>query len=102
VNDFFRNLFGIRQKRRSPPVTPAPQLGATIIRNGVKIKITQSCDGELWDWLLLSGWRVNNVRNDRRKGIVLPRDAIKHLKAASVDERTKILETLLAIAKEGA
>lgn len=102
MNDFLRNLFGIRQKRSLPPVTASPPIGASIVRQGVKIKISHPCSDELWEWLLLSGWRVNPVRNDRRKGLVLPRDAIRLLSAAKVDERGKVLETLLAIAREGA
>lgn len=99
MRDFFRNLFGIRKKRKGLPVTPPPKVGASIIRNGARMKIVQPCDSELWDWLLLMGWRVNPVRNDRRSYLNLPKDALGRLRTASVDQRGRILEELLEIAR---
>lgn len=95
MNDFLRNLLGIRVKRRALPITPAPKLGATILRNGVKIKITQPCDDELWDWLTLVGWRVSPVRNDRRAAVLLPPDTIARLRDAGITRRGEVLDNLV-------
>lgn len=102
MKDFLRTVLGIRKKRRSLPVTSTPRPGASLIRNGDKIKLNQPCDDELWDWLLLMGWRVCAVRNDRRRYRLLPADAIRRLKAASVDTRGDVLDGLIAEAKEAA
>ena len=99
MKNFLRNLFGIRQQRRSLPVTMAPKIGASIVRDGVKIKLAQSCDDEVWEWLVLCGWRVCSVRNDRRHYVQLPLDAITRLKAASVSERDSVMEELLHSAR---
>ena len=93
--DFFRTLFGIRKKRKALPATESPQIGATIVRRNVKIKVSQPCDPELWDWMLLSGWRVNPVRNDRRVCVSLPRDAIDQLNAAGVGKWARVHDRLL-------
>lgn len=93
--DFFRTLFGIRKKRKLLPATARPQIGATIVRRNVKIKVSQPCDPALWDWMLLSGWRVNPMRNDRRVCVSLPRDAIDQLNAAGVDKWAKVHDRLL-------
>lgn len=99
MKNFIRNLFGIRKKRKALPVTPPPKVGASIIRNGAKIKVVQPCDYELWDWLLLMGWRVNPVRNDRRTYANLPRDTIAKLRNAGVEQRGRVLEQLLEEAR---
>ncbi len=77
----------------------APKIGASIVRDGVKIKLAQSCDDEVWEWLVLCGWRVCSVRNDRRHYVQLPMDAITRLKAASVSERDSVMEELLQAAR---
>ncbi|MDO6384835.1 MULTISPECIES: hypothetical protein [Uliginosibacterium] len=96
MKSFFRTLFGIRTKRRALPVTPAPQVGAYITRNGYKIKVTQPCSVELWDWLLLAGWRVIPVRNDRRASVRLPDEAMPLLGAASIEQRQRVLDGFMA------
>jgi hypothetical protein len=99
MKDFFRNLFGIRQRRKGLPITPPPKVGASVIRNGARIKIVQPCDSELWDWLLLMGWRVNPVRNDRRTYLNLPKETINRLRSADAEQRGRVLEELLEMVK---
>ena len=66
------------------------------------MKLSQSCDDEMWDWLLLLGWRASSVRNDRRKYIVLPLDTFSRLKAANANDRARILESLLESTRSAA
>lgn len=98
MKDFFRTLFGIRTKRRAPPITSLPQVGASIVRHGYKIKLTQPCRPDLWDWLLLSGWRATPVVHDRRAYILLPEDTIIRLNPATQEEREQILRSLMSSA----
>ena len=86
--DSLRTLFGIRKKRAGLLASGAPQAGASIVRNGIKIALTQACDRDLWDWLLLSGWRVNPVSNDRRRYASPPDTAVMQLLSARSEERT--------------
>ena len=57
MKDMLRNLLSIRQQRRPAPVGSLPQVGATIQRGEVKMAIDRPVSRELWDWLVLSGWR---------------------------------------------
>ena len=93
--DFVRNLFGVRKKRKALPTSSVPQIGGTIIRNNVKVKVSQPIDPELWEWMQLSGWRVNKVKNDRRKYLGLPKDALAQLAAVSPESRAQIHTSLL-------
>jgi hypothetical protein len=88
--DLIRTLFRIRKKRRALPSSASPKIGSTIVRNNLKIKLSQPLDPELWSWLQLSGWRVNTVRNDRRAYVALSEDALARLIAAPPDQRTRL------------
>lgn len=79
MKDMFRTLFSIRQKRRPAPVGPLPAVGAFIVRGEIKMPVTHPVPRELWDWLVLSGWRNLPVKNDRRKGMRVPDGALKAL-----------------------
>ncbi len=102
MKNFFRTLLGIRTKRQPLPITPPPKVGASIVRNGYRIKVTQPCRSDLWDWLLLSGWRAIPVRHDRRASIVLPEETIPQLNVASTEDRQRLLETLVSSARKTA
>ncbi|MDP5240984.1 hypothetical protein Q9Q94_15690 [Uliginosibacterium sp. 31-16] len=97
-----RTLLGIRTKRQPLPITSAPRPGASIVKGDYRIKTNQPCDGELWDWLLLMGWRVSSVRNDRRGYQEMPADTITRLKAASIESRSAVLDALSAKASRQA
>lgn len=102
MKNFLRTLFGIRKKRAPLPITPPPKVGASIVRHGYRIKVTQPCRPDLWDWLLLSGWRAIPVRHDRRSSIVLPEETIPQLNLASTEERQRILDNLVGSARRSA
>ncbi|GAB2888270.1 hypothetical protein GCM10027046_15830 [Uliginosibacterium flavum] len=99
MKDFFRTMFGIRKKRAGLRASGAPQAGASIVRNGIKITLTQACDRDLWDWLLLSGWRVNPVSNDRRHYASPPETAVMQLLNARTEERTEAHARVLRSAR---
>ena len=89
MKDLFRNLLSIRQKRRAPPVGPLPAVGSFIQRGPVKMAVTEPVPRELWDWLVLSGWRNLPVKTDRRKGLQAPQGALRQLIDADAQERNR-------------
>ena len=95
MKDLLRNLFSIRQQRKPAPVGHLPQVGATILRGQVKMTVSQPVPRELWDWLVLSGWRNMPVKNDRRKGLVTPEGALKELIDADPQERNRAHSRIL-------
>ena len=95
MKDLIRNLLSIRQKRKTAPVGPLPQVGAALIRGSVKMKVTHPVPRELWDWLVLSGWRNLPVKNDRRKGRLAPEGALKTLIDADPQERNRAHSRIL-------
>ncbi|MFZ6751333.1 hypothetical protein [Undibacterium sp. Ren11W] len=90
MHDLLRKIFGIRQKRKALPASAVPAVGASLIRDGITMKVTVPLDEELWDWMLLSDWRVVNVRHERRSHVKLPDSALKHLVAANHENRAKV------------
>ncbi len=96
MKDMLRNLLSIRQQRRPAPVGSLPQVGATIQRGEVKMAIDRPVSRELWDWLVLSGWRSLPVQNDRRKGLLAPAGALQALiDATDPQERNRAHERIL-------
>ena len=95
MKDLLRNLFSIRQQRKPAPVGPLPQVGSTIIRGEVKMAVDQPIPRELWDWLVLSGWRNLPVKVDRRKGLRAPEGALRDLITADPLERNRAHSRIL-------
>ncbi|KRD16626.1 MULTISPECIES: hypothetical protein [Acidovorax] len=95
MKDMFRTLLSIRQKRRPAPVGPLPAVGTVILRGEVKMAITHPVPRELWDWLVLSGWRNLPVKNDRRKGQRVPEGALKELIDTDPQERNQAHSRIL-------
>lgn len=99
MKDLIRTLLGIRKKRKSLPLSPPPRTGTVIVRKNIKAVVPKRISSELWDWMMLSGWRVNPVRNDRRNYAILPDDALDQLIRASEDQRSNIHNSLLRSAE---
>ena len=95
MKDMFRTLLSIRQKRKPAPVGPLPAVGTVILRGQVKMAVTHPLPRELWDWLVLSGWRNLPVKDDRRKGLLAPTDALKTLLEADPQQRNHAHDRIL-------
>lgn len=95
MKDLIRTILSIRQKRRPAPVGPLPVVGTVVLRGQVKMAVTHSVSGDLWDWLVLSGWRNMPVKTDRRKGMRLPEGALKALIDADPQHRNQIHARIL-------
>jgi hypothetical protein len=95
MKDLVRTLLGIRKKRRALPLSAPPTEGAVIVRNDIKAIVTQPLNEELWDWMMLSGWRLNPVKNDRRHYRSLPHGAVDQLIACDKERRSSLHRNLL-------
>ena len=100
MKDLLRTLFSVRQKRRAPPIGAIPSVGASIIRGQVKMSVTHPIEPDLWNWLVLSGWRSVPVKQDRRKCMALPKSALKELMSADIQERDATHAHLLSKARQ--
>ena len=95
MKDWIRNALSIRQPRRPAPVGSLPPVGALILRGPVKMLVTHPLPAELWDWLVLSGWRNLPVKVDRRKGLRAPEGALRDLITADPQERNRAHSRIL-------
>lgn len=100
MKDLLRTVFSIRQQRRAPPAGPVPPEGAFIIRKDVKMAINQPIPRDLWNWMVLSGWRTIPVKKDRRKCMELPAGALLELISAHPTERDMVHARILPQARE--
>lgn len=100
MKDKLRTLFSIRTKRQAPPVGPLPKTGATIVHGSLKMRVTQQMPRELWDWMVLSGWRNLPVVKDRRQGVELPEHTLAELLNAAPGEREALHARILRMAKQ--
>ncbi len=67
------------ERRRLAPSGPCPRVGATIVRRGVQMRISESISTELWNWLLLAGWREVRMSRNRRHYREVPPDTLHRL-----------------------
>ena len=97
MKNWIRNALSIRQPRRPAPVGALPPVGAVIVRGPIKMDVTHEIPPELWDWLVLSGWRNLPVKTDRRKGMRAAPGALRSLIEANAQERnhahSRVVET---------
>ena len=100
MQDWMRNLLSIRQNRRAPSAKGAPKVGNAIILDGVAMQITEPVPSELWEWMVLSGWRNVPVANDRRATTQLAPDALAQLIRAPVAARNSVHASLLLTARK--
>lgn len=100
MKDLLRTVFSIRQQRRAPPAGPVRPVGALIIRKDVKVAVNQPIPRDLWNWMVLSGWRTIPVKKDRRKSMGLPAGALLELISALPTERDMVHARILPQARE--
>lgn len=99
MQDWLRNLFAIRAKRKLPPVGRTPKVGAYLMSGDLKLQITQPVTRELWEWLVLSGWRNVPVAKDRRRTRDLPEETLEQLLEAPPAQRDALLARIVRSAK---
>lgn len=84
-----------RERRRVPPPGQRPNIGASLVKRNVVMKVTQPISDEFWDWLVLAGWREVRMSKNRRKYVMAPVSALPTLARASAQERDAIYEQML-------
>lgn len=67
IRDFFRTLLGIRKARSIPPPSDRPPTGSNIARGRLRIYLRYPITEEQWAWFLRMGWRVIDMRHERRR-----------------------------------
>ncbi|MEB0232477.1 hypothetical protein [Undibacterium sp. 10I3] len=72
-----------------------PQFGSTIVWEKLKIQLRMTIDGEQWDWLTMKGWRVQDMRKNRRNYFKVPSKADERLLLASIEEREEVCRRIV-------
>jgi len=99
IRDGLRTAMGRRTERALPPPGPAPQRGAHIARDDVRIRVTAEMSSELWNWLTARGWREVDLSTDRRRYRVGKPLATEELAFANDNgERERIEQQVMAAA----
>ena len=85
LKDFLRTWLGIRKERCLAPAGPRPPVGSHIVCGRLRIYLRHPISDEQWAWLLRKGWRVIDMRTERRHyTLVSEKIAIRLLKAGSL------------------
>lgn len=74
-----RSLLGIRTERQILPLGVKPQIGSTLVRNRLKVRLRTPLDDEQWQWLGQMGWRRVDMRANRRCYEALPDRTMRKL-----------------------
>lgn len=90
----FRRGRPAKERRRLPAAGGCPRVGAKICRRHVTMTVTQPLQQDLWDWLVLMGWREAKVGQERRRYKSLPEVTLKRLIVADRSEREVVYRDL--------
>ena len=88
--DRLRTLVGIRRVRHVAPAREKPSVGASLVRDHLRIRVKYAIDDELWDWLASKGWRLMPLHNNRRRYTVVPERLFIKLISADLAGRESI------------
>jgi hypothetical protein len=102
VRNGFRNLLKIRRKRRMSLVGARPMVNTYIYRGDIKMLVTHHLEDDAWQWLALQNWRKITFPNDRRRYRHLPKQALKILLRAPMDERERLHRRMLSVCSKRA
>ncbi len=78
-----------------PSPGPCPSVGASIVKRRVVMKVTEPVSSELWDWLVLVGWREVRMSRNRRKYRPVPDSAFGKLVRVAANEREALYRRML-------
>jgi len=67
LKNAIRNVLNIRKERALAPPGPKPQIGSSIVRERLRIKLKYHITDKQWDWFIERGWRSVDMRTDRRE-----------------------------------
>jgi len=72
LKNLIRNALHIRRERALAPAGPMPQIGSSIVRDKLRIRLKYPLSKEQWNWFTANGWRTVDMRNNRRQYISVP------------------------------
>lgn len=82
-------------RRRLARSGKVPALDSHIIKQQLVIKITEPMVQDLWDWLVLMGWREIDMKSNRRKVRRLGNDTFAKIAQADYSVREEAYRELL-------
>jgi len=119
LKNTIRNVLNIRKERALTPAGPKPQIGSSIVRERLRIRLKYHITSEQWEWFSDHGWRTVDMRTNRREYTSVPDKVLVKLldiegearealharlfrkSAASKAEKTTSNEKALKIEKAG-
>lgn len=95
IQTMFRRGKPARERRRLPAAGRCPEVGKKICRRNMVMTVTDPLDRDLWDWLVLMGWREATAKPERRRYTRLPDTAMKILVSTDRAEREAVYQDLI-------
>jgi hypothetical protein len=90
-----------KERRRLARVGDVPKLGSHITKQRGVMKVTVAMQPDLWDWLVLLGWREIDLKTNRRAVTKLSETSFFELAKASMAEREEIHNRIIRQIKTG-
>jgi hypothetical protein len=84
-----------KERRRLPAAGRCPDVGTKICRRNMVMTVTDPLQKDLWDWLVLMGWREATAKPERRRYRRLPESAVKVLINTDRAEREGVYQELI-------
>jgi hypothetical protein len=91
MNLSIRGLLRIRYERALPRRGPKPAIGAYVVCGEFRMTIQAGVTDELWEWLMVRGWRELRYAPDRRHYLVVPARYVTDLIDAPEEVRSQVL-----------
>ena len=95
LKDAARTLFKVRVKRKAPTSKQFPKTGSFIVRANAQMLVTLDLSEDLWEWLILQGWRANSFPRERRQYALWPINSMAILAKAPPGERENLYQRLM-------
>jgi hypothetical protein len=95
IQTLFRRGKPARERRRLPSAGRCPDVGTKICRRNMVMTVTDPLQKDLWDWLVLMGWREATAKPERRHYRRLPETAMRTLVRTDRAEREGVYQDLI-------
>jgi len=95
LKNAIRNVLNIRQERAIVPPGPMPQIGSSIVRDRLRIRLKYPISNEQWDWFTARGWRAIDMRSNRREYTSVPDKILLKLLERQGAEREELHQRLV-------
>lgn len=92
--DRVRTITGVRKARRVPAVSQKPPAGTSIVLDNLRMRLKYAIDDDLWQWLVSKGWRTMQLRNNRRRYVVVAEKTLMKLMKADLEGRNALHDRL--------